>query len=90
MRKRKFLFGNEIHIYLLPAQRILLLNQMLRTPKIPGLLTVEKARILKSDPYISQSALGTLCDWFPDLVCDLRQLEIRRQAVVDDNAALAR
>ena len=88
MRKRQFLFGNEIHVYLLPAQRVLLRRQIKRTPEIPGLITAEKTKILREDPYIANATLGLLADWFPDLISDMRQLEIRRQASVDINRAL--
>ena len=90
MRKRQFLFGGEIHVYLLESQRALLHAQIERIPDIPGLLTVEKIMILRKEPYISAKALGVLCDWFPSLLDELRELETKREVATKTNAALAR
>ena len=90
MRKREFLHLGEIHVYLLESQRALLRDLIVEKPEIPGLFGIEKTRLLREDSYVSSSVLGLLSDWFPDLIDDLRRLEIRRQAAVETNAALAR
>ncbi len=89
MRKRQFLFAGEIHIYLLESQRRLLRNLIAEKSEIPGLLMVERYKILREDAHVSSSTLSMLADWFPALIEQLRELEIKREAAVSANAALA-